>query len=169
MSYQATAKRKFARIVERETDRVQWPVDARFVSCCYVLGWATGLPFSLFVLPPSHSHIFCHLKFVVSLSSSPLLYTYVHIRTMSRDSWVGMATWCGLDGHGSIPDRGEKLFFFFAVSRPAPPSVLSSGYGGSFPGVKAAGLKLNTHIHLVPRSRMAKLYLHSHTSLWRGA
>jgi hypothetical protein len=34
--------------------------------------------------------------------------------------------------------------------------------GGSFPGGKAkGGVKLTTDLHLVPRSKMAELYLHS--------
>jgi hypothetical protein len=37
----------------------------------------------------------------------------------------------------------------------APPSLLSMGTGGSFPGGKAAGgVKLTTYLHVVPRSRM---------------
>jgi hypothetical protein len=37
------------------------------------------------------------------------------------------------------------------------------GIGGDFPGGKAtgAGVKLTTHRHLVPRSRIVEIYLHS--------
>jgi hypothetical protein len=43
-----------------------------------------------------------------------------------------------------------------------PPSLLSDGYRGSSPpGREAAGgVKLITHLHLMPRSRLVKLYLH---------
>jgi hypothetical protein len=45
----------------------------------------------------------------------------------------------GLDDRGSIPDRGRG--FFFLPLRPdrlwAPPSLLSSGNRGPFPGGKA--------------------------------
>jgi hypothetical protein len=43
-----------------------------------------------------------------------------------------------------------------------PSSLLSNGYLGIFfPGAKQLGVKLTTHFHLVPRSRMMELYLRS--------
>jgi hypothetical protein len=62
---------------------------------------------------------------------------------LSRDSAVGIATGYGLDSWGvGVPvPLGAK--FLFSPRRPhrvwAPPSLLSNGYRGSFPGGKAAG------------------------------
>jgi hypothetical protein len=46
-----------------------------------------------------------------------------------------------------------------------PPSPISNGYRG----VKRPGVKLATHLHLVPRSRMVELYLHFPMSSWHSA
>jgi hypothetical protein len=59
--------------------------------------------------------------------------------------------------------QGQESFLSSIVYRPAlwptkPPSY-PMGTGGSFPGSKAAGgVKLTTHLHLVP---MVELYLQS--------
>jgi hypothetical protein len=43
-----------------------------------------------------------------------------------------------------------------------PASLLSNGYWGLFNrGLSGRGVNLTTHLHLVPRSRMVELYLHS--------
>jgi hypothetical protein len=54
---------------------------------------------------------------------------------------ISIATGYGLDGRGSIPDRGKR--FFPIPQRPdrlwGPPNLLNSGYWGvTFPGGKAA-------------------------------
>jgi hypothetical protein len=71
----------------------------------------------------------------------------------SRDSSVGIVTGYMLDGPGSIPGSAR---FLISPQRPdrlcGPLSLLSNGY---------RGVKLTTHLHLVPRSRMVELYLHS--------
>jgi hypothetical protein len=60
-----------------------------------------------------------------------------------------------LDGLGSIPGNA-KCFF-----SPQLPD-LSNGYRGLFPcGEGGKGVKLTTHLQLVPRSRMVELYLRS--------
>jgi hypothetical protein len=80
-----------------------------------------------------------------------------------RYSSVFIATGYGLDGRGSIPDM-DRDFAYPAPSRPAlgptqppvqwVPGALSLGVNGRV-------VKLTTHLHLVPRSRMVELYLHS--------
>jgi hypothetical protein len=62
-----------------------------------------------------------------------------------------------------LNNRG-KIFLFSAASRPAlgsnqspikwAPEALSAG-------IKYRRVKLTTYLHLVPRSRMVELYLHS--------
>jgi hypothetical protein len=68
----------------------------------------------------------------------------------------------GLDGRGSIPGRDE-IFLFFITGLDwlwGPPSLISNGYRGLFPrGQSGRGVKLTTHLHLVPRSRMVELNL----------
>jgi hypothetical protein len=70
-------------------------------------------------------------------------------------SRVGIATFYELDDQGSIP-IGDKRFFFIY-------SVLTGSGAHQTPmdvGVLSPGVKLTTHLHLVPRSRMVELYLH---------
>jgi hypothetical protein len=65
------------------------------------------------------------------------------------------ATGYGLDGPVSIsyyPQRPDGLW--------DPPSLLSNGSCGQFPwSLSGQAVKLTTHLHLVPRSRMWELYL----------
>jgi hypothetical protein len=46
-----------------------------------------------------------------------------------------------VDGRGSIPAIGKIFFLFHAVQTGSsgPPSLLSNGFGGAFPGGKATG------------------------------
>jgi hypothetical protein len=67
-----------------------------------------------------------------------------------------------LGGQGLIPSRGKR---FFSASQCAdwlwaPPSFLSSGYRERF-AHGCLSVKPTAHLHLVPRSRMAELSLHS--------
>jgi hypothetical protein len=85
----------------------------------------------------------------------------------SRDSSVGIAAGYGLQSPGSIRGR-EKLLL--SPLRPdrfwSPPRLLANGQRGRFPreGESGRGVKLTTDMHLVPRSRMMELHLHSHMS-----
>jgi hypothetical protein len=79
---------------------------------------------------------------------------YAHIST--QNSSVGTALSYGLDDRGSIPCGFSE--FFSSPPRPerlwGPPSLLANGYQGLFPwGYSSRGVKLTTHLHLVPRSK----------------
>jgi hypothetical protein len=78
----------------------------------------------------------------------------------SRDIAVGIATGYGLDDRGvgvwvpvgsrilSSPRRQDRLW--------GSPNLLSNGYRGLFP----RGVKLTTHLHLIPRSRKYVSLIH---------
>lgn len=76
-------------------------------------------------------------------------------RLASVCAGVGMATGHRLEGQGLIPGRGHVLF---STPQPSRPDLGSAQPPGSFPGVKRTGREVTTHFHLVPGSRMAKLY-----------
>jgi hypothetical protein len=91
----------------------------------------------------------------------------------SRDSAVDIAIGYGLDGRG-VGDRvqvGSRILSF--PHRPerfwGPLSLLSNGYKGLFP---LRGVKLTTHLQLLPRSRIrGSILVHTlpHTPSWRSA
>jgi hypothetical protein len=75
-----------------------------------------------------------------------------------RDSSVGIATGYGLDGLGSVPGMAR---FFSSPWLWGPLSLLSNVCSGRFPrGLSGRGVKLTTHLHQLPRSRMVELYFH---------
>jgi hypothetical protein len=81
----------------------------------------------------------------------------------SRDSSVGIMTGYRLDSLGSIPNSA-RLFLFSSVQTDSGAHTASypMGTGGSFPkGKSGRGLKLTTHLRLVPRSKNMELQLHS--------
>jgi hypothetical protein len=78
---------------------------------------------------------------------------------MSWDTSVGIATGYGFDSRGLIPGRGKRCSVVYSLQTGsgAHPASYPMGTGGRFP---RRGVKLTTHLHLVPRSRMLELYLH---------
>jgi hypothetical protein len=82
---------------------------------------------------------------------------------MSQDSSFDIVTGYRLDGLGLNPGRG-KIFLFSTVSKLAlgliQPSIQWE-LGHFLQGLSGQGVKLTTHLHLVPRSRMVELYFHS--------
>jgi hypothetical protein len=97
----------------------------------------------------------------------PRSLAYMDIKGNVPQKLVGLAqtvleTGYGQDGPGSIPGMER---FLSSPQRPeqlwGPPSPLSNGYRGLYPtGYSSRGVKLTTHLHLVPMSRMVQLYLH---------
>jgi hypothetical protein len=65
-----------------------------------------------------------------------------------------------------IPEDNSERYEFKLSLCPdrlwGPPSLLYSGYRGSFPGLKRSpGMTLTTHPHLMPRSKMSRNYTSS--------
>jgi hypothetical protein len=115
----------------------------------------------------------------IPFSTTRFLATDFNIGTItvlgSRDSVIGIATGYGRDDGGvgvRIP-VGSRIFS--SKSRPdrlwCPPSLLSNRYRGLlFPGSSGRGVKLTTHLQLVPRSRKyGSIYPLTHTPSWRSA
>jgi hypothetical protein len=93
--------------------------------------------------------------------------TSCNLGPRSRDSSVSTATGYVLDGQDSIPGR-SKRFFSTTVPRPALGSTqppIQWVPGSLSPGQSGRGVKLTTHLHLEPGSRMTELYFHSPTRL----
>jgi hypothetical protein len=89
---------------------------------------------------------------------------YIHIFPLfiwelgSRDSAVGIATGYGLDDRGIGIQVPAESRIFSSPRRPDrlwdPPNLLSNGYLQLFPrGLSGRGVKLITHLQLVPKSR----------------
>jgi hypothetical protein len=80
------------------------------------------------------------------------------LMSKSRDSSVGIALGYGLDDRGSrvrfpAGAGNSSLHHRVQTGSGAHPASYPMGTGGSFPGINGRGLKLTTHLHLVPRSK----------------
>jgi hypothetical protein len=97
--------------------------------------------------------------------SGPLKsYDSFSLLLLVQDTSVGTVMDYWLDGRGSIPGRGKR--FFSTPQWPhrlwAPLSLLTTGNSWLFYRVwDGRFVALNTHFHLLPRSRMVQLYFHS--------
>jgi len=70
---------------------------------------------------------------------------------MGRDSSVGIATRCGLEGPG-IEFRWGGEIFPTRLDRPwGPPNLLCYTYGISFPGLKRPGCGVDHYPELAPK------------------
>jgi hypothetical protein len=67
---------------------------------------------------------------------------------MSEDNSVSEVTGYKLDGQSSIPSRRSRIFFHIQIGSETHPVFYLMGIVDSFPRGKAAGEKLNIHLHL---------------------
>jgi hypothetical protein len=95
---------------------------------------------------------------LTTILSVSYIYIYMYMYW-----YIGIPIGYGLWGQGSIPDMGRFFSSPQHTDRPwGPPSPGSNGYRGLFPwDYSSRGVKLTTHLHLVPKSRMVELYFHS--------
>jgi hypothetical protein len=101
----------------------------------------------------------CSLLFCVLLTF--LLFPLLNIQKVGAMGWTAEELRF---------DSRKVQDFFFAPRRPdrlwGQCSLLSNGYWGPFPqGWSDRGVKLTTHLHLVPRPKTVELYLHSRICL----
>jgi hypothetical protein len=104
--------------------------------------------FASFLVPysPSFNYLALHRQRYLQRQQINYKLRWRHVsilNTLSRDSAVGIATGYGLDdgGVGVLVPIGSSIFSSPRRSDRfwGPPSLLSNGYRGSFPGGKAAG------------------------------
>jgi hypothetical protein len=116
----------------------------------------TGLAVSS--LPPDKfrdSHSTTTVSFQMLSNSS---FTYHLTSLYSLDGSVGITTIYWLDGRGSISSKGKR---YFSAQRPDRFRNSLSLSCNIHRGKAAQGVKLTTHLHRVPRSRMVEICLHS--------
>jgi hypothetical protein len=99
---------------------------------------------------------------VLLVACSISVYALLSIIPLPESSNV-TAKACGLGDRDSIPGRGKR---FSSIPKSperlwGPHSLLFNEYRRLFPGENGRGVKLTTHLHIMPRSRVVELYLHS--------
>jgi hypothetical protein len=100
---------------------------------------------------------------IYRLHFADLQFEFQWLFGWSRDSSAGTVTGYGLDDLGLVPGSAR---FFSSPECPdqscGPSSLLSNGYRVLYPrGYSGRGVKLTTHLHLVPRSRKLQRNFHS--------
>jgi hypothetical protein len=103
------------------------------------------------------------------------VFIFVYFIGGSRDSSVGIAIGYGLENGGvgvPVPVVQEfSLLHVFQIGSGVHPTSYTIDTGSSFLGGKAAGgVKLTTHLQLLPRSRKCgSIHPLPHTPSWRSA
>jgi hypothetical protein len=89
-----------------------------------------------------------------------LIIVKINVKHVNWGSSVSIVSDYRLDDQGLIPGRGKYFYSSLCVQTGwGPPSFLSNGYRGSFPGVKARlGRDADHSPPLVPRSRRSRSY-----------
>jgi hypothetical protein len=134
--------------------------------------WPLKYRWEAFPLEPAFSVV---LLWVSSVPPGKFRHSAVSYTTIASyqnpDTSVGIATEYGLDSQGFHSRQGQEISVFSTMSNSGlSPVETLIWYRGFFPrGWSCRGLKLTTHLHLVSRSKVVELYLHSHTSSRRGA
>jgi hypothetical protein len=107
---------------------------------------------------PSHNQALYLLIYPGSLYDLRfhLSYLSIYLFIESQDSSVVIVTGYGQHGRGPIPGRGKKIF-----SSPQREDRLWGSLEES-----SRAVELTTHLHLVPKSTMVVLYLHSPIRLY---
>jgi hypothetical protein len=82
------------------------------------------------------------------------------ISVWSRNSSVGIATSRTTGVRFAAEARDSSLLHSFQTRSGAHSDSNPMGSWVSFPGYSCRNVKLTTHLHLMPRSRMMELYLH---------
>jgi hypothetical protein len=137
---------------------IQQKLHAKFIFKCFFPA------LKMWLWRPCHGGTDIFIEQKIPLQRNLLCIFFLFIHQPSWDRSVSIGTAYGLDGWGSISGRGKRFF-----STPqhtdrlwGPPKLLSNGYLGRFPQRwSGLGMKLTTHLHLVPRSIMTDLHLHS--------
>jgi hypothetical protein len=107
---------------------------------------------SLYQLCCPGSHMYSILKEFI-FTTSELVCS-----SSACDSWSEGVWFKSWPGH----QLAWRFSWFYSISPDSPPSLLCNGYWGLFSqGQSSWSMKLTAHNHVVPRSRLEELYIHS--------
>jgi hypothetical protein len=89
---------------------------------------------------------------------------YIPVRLLRPQNWKLISIKLGPGVSNQTITKlktAEYIYILFSIASRGPSSLPSSRYRGLYPVWSGRGVKLTTHLHLVPRSRMLEIYLHS--------